>query len=220
MHIRAQSEMKVKLPVSEKSEGISNEILSTYPKSDPTFSNFSLSLDSYRANSLFNLYRTALRYDPSYINYDMSKNYKLSKKFFLTPYNRQTTYLGLGHYNNIGTSFKWIPLSRYSIESEAFLSLQYGYTLFSKQISYGYNLRFNYDITHNLLLTIYGQYMINGSKDPFLNYSNEFPQSNVGLFLHYAPKENSKIGIGVEYQYDQYNQKWKPEAKGKVSLGF
>lgn len=220
MHIRAQNEMKITVPISEKFEGISNDILSTYPKSDSTFSNFSLYLDLYRINPLLNLHRTALRYNPSYLNYDMSKNYKLSKKLFLAPYNRQTTYLGLGHYNNIGASVKWTPVSRFSIENEAFLSLQYGYTLFSKQISYGYNLRFNYDITHNLLLTIYGQYMINESKDPFLNYSNEFPKSNVGVFLHYTPKENSKIGIGMEYQYDQYNQKWKPEAKGKVSLGF
>ena len=220
MRIRAQSEKKITVPLSEKSEGISNEGLSTYFKSDSTFSKFGLYLDLHRINPLLNLYRNALRYTPNYLNYDMSKNYKLSQKLYLTPYNRQITYLGLGNYNNIGASLKWTPLSRFSIESGVFLSLQYGYTLFSKQISYGYNWSLNYDVTHNLQLNIYGQHMMNKNKDPFLDYSNLLPKTNVGTSLEYKSQDNSKIGVGMEYQYDRRNQKWKPEAKGKVSFGF
>lgn len=78
----------------------------------------------------------------------------------------------------------------------------------------------NYDITNKLQLSVYGQYMLNNSEDPFLSSDNHLSKTNAGSFLNYNPKENSKIGVGIEYQYDQRENKWKSEGKGRVSIGF
>lgn len=174
----------------------------------------------YRYNPVLNSSPGFPESDPFYLNYNMSKSYQLWNQQYIIPYNTKVTNVGLGNYKNVGAMLKWAPASNFAVEGGAFISLQYGYFLSSRHKSIGYNGRFHFDINHKIQLNIYGQYMVNNNKDMFIDYSSLFPKTHIGTSLEYKPQDNSKIGIGVEYQYDQQNQKWKPETKGKVSIGF
>ena len=152
------------------------------------------------------------------LNYSNKETHKLSSNFAFSFYNKQMTYPILNNYNTVGTSIRWSPFNNLSIEGGGFLSKQYGHILFSRHITYGYNWILNYDITNRLQFSIFGQYIINSNNDPFMNLNKEVPRTSMGAALQYKANENTKIGVGVEYQYNQFDRKW--ESDSKVFIGF
>lgn len=156
----------------------------------------------------------------NFFDYRINGEYRITNKLHLMPYSQTGASLGVGEYNTIGTYLKWSPFRNFALEGGGFFSVLYGYHSGSKEIIYGYNWAAHYDITNNLQLSLWGQYLIHQGNDPFLNYYNLTPKSSVGGSLDFKPKESTKVGIGTEYQYDQQNKKWKPETKAKVSIGF
>ncbi len=172
-----------------------------------TFMSHKSPIDSYQNNLLM-------------WNYKISDTTKLSPHFSVTPTNSQTTYVGLGSYNNIGTTLKWQPTDELALEGSAFISRQLGYMLFTRQVVCGATLGVNYNLTDKCQLNLRGQYVAPGVNDPFLNKSNMFPKTNIGAELQFTPQKNLKFVTGVEYQHNQLEQKWETKSGGKVTIGF
>lgn len=179
-----------------------------------------LSTDFYQNNLSSNPFNHMQRNNPLTWNHNFSDTTKLSPHLSLTPINIQNTYIGLGSYNNIGSTLKWMPTDELSLEGSAFISRQLGYNLFSRQLVYGANASLNYNLTDKCQLNLRGQYVAPGNNDPFLNKSNLFPQTNIGAELQFSPQKNLKFVTGVEYRQNQLEQKWETRSGGKVTFGF
>lgn len=218
-------------PIPDKSVNLSDEILSTHAEYGLSIRPLSIYIDRYACLShpsgiYADLYerslleeRSALKYLPHLGEYNRS-DYKILQNLSLTPYNHQYTYVGLGNFNNIGALLRWTLSDNFSAEGGTFMSIQYGFLKPSRHIAYGYKWKLNYDITSKIRLSVGGQSMRNGNDGPLPNYNNELPKTNREILLQYKPKANSKVGIGMEYQYDEKNNTWKSEGKGTVSFGF
>jgi hypothetical protein len=179
-----------------------------------------LSADFYPNNLGSNPYISMQKSNPLMWNHDLSDTTRLSPRFSVTPINKQTTYVGLGSYNNVGTSLKWKPTNALSLEGSAFISRQLDYNLFSQQMVYGASAMLNYNLTNKCHLNLWGQYVAPSANDPFLNKSNLFPKTNIGAELQFSPQKNLKIVTGVEYRQNQLDQKWETRSGGKVTFGF
>lgn len=171
-------------------------------------------------SNLFLYPASMLKHNPLMWNYNLNDTTKLPSRFFYIPFNQQVTYFGLGSYNNIGASLLWTPSNKLSLDVKAFISKQFGYVSPSRQILYGTGLMLNYAITDKLLFHAWGQYVTPNNNDPFLNMNNLFPKTNVGADLQYQTTQKTEVGVGIEYQYDKKTSTWKPEAGGKVKIGF
>lgn len=136
-----------------------------------------------------------------------------------SPFNQGLVQPGLGYYNNIGISSLLMPVDNLFIEGNAFLSLQK--TLFTSEILYGVRGVLSYNLTYILQFQLWGQY-ISPSKytDPVKVVSGLYPKTSVGGAVIAEPSKNVKIGVGVEYQHNQRNQKWESRSGGKVAFGF
>jgi hypothetical protein len=135
---------------------------------------------------------------------------------------RLPMYPGLGDYQNFGgTLGNFNVTNSLAIDYGFFISAQYGYLFSSKQMVWGSNLLFRYSITDKLQLQTWGQYVKPGNSfDKTFKMRTFFPMSNFGAGLQYDSNDNTKINVGIEYQYDQSDKTWKPESGGKVRLKF
>jgi len=158
--------------------------------------------------------------NPLMWNHNISDTTKLSPHFSVIPMNNKTTHVGLGSYNNVGSSLKWEPTKEMSLEGSAFISRQLGYMTFSRQVVYGASLGVNYNLSDKCQLNLQGQYVAPGVNDPFLNKSNMFPKTNIGAELQFTPQKNLKIVTGVVYQHNQFEQKWETKSGSKLTIGF
>lgn len=165
-------------------------------------------------------YGNALKLNTILGDCNLSDTTKFLKHFSYIPFNEHKTYVGFGKYNNIGTSLFWVPTDKLSLEAKIYISKQFGYILASRHISVGTGLMLNYDITDRLRFRIGGQYLNSDNTDPFLNMNNLFPKTNIGVDLQYKTTEKMEVGVGLEYQYNNKTNTWKPESKGKVKIGF
>lgn len=131
-------------------------------------------------------------------------------------------YLGLGDYQNFGGTLGRFNLTnKLALDYGVFISAQYGYLFSTEQIVLGSHFRLRYTITNKLQLQTWGQYVTPGnSSDPTFNVRTFFPTTNFGAGLQYDSNENTKIKMGIEYQYDQSDKTWKSESGGKVFLKF
>lgn len=131
-------------------------------------------------------------------------------------------YPGLGNYQNFGGTLGGFNMTnKLAFDYGAFVSVQSGYLFSSRQIVYGSNFLLHYAITDKLQFQTWGQYITPGNSfDPTLNMRIFFPTTNFGAGLQYDSNENTKIKVGIEYQYDQSDKTWKPESGGKVLLKF
>ena len=131
-------------------------------------------------------------------------------------------YPGLGDYQNFGGTFGNFNITnKLAVDYGAFISAQYGYLFSSKQIVMGSNFLLRYTITNKLQFQTWGQYVTPGnSHDAIFNMRTFFPITNFGAGLQYDSNEKTKIKVGIEYQYDQSDNTWKPESGGKVQLKF
>jgi hypothetical protein len=142
-------------------------------------------------------------------------------EFKLSPYEQRVINWGLGDINNTGVALHWSPFSKLSIEAKGFLSLQYGYMLFSKSTTYGVNLKLNYELNNKLNFYAWGQYMFNRNDDPFMKYMYTQPKTGLGLGIEYKPTQNMNIGISVGKQEDIIDKrKYNITIEGKAGLKF
>ena len=131
-------------------------------------------------------------------------------------------YPGLGEYQNFGgTLGNYNMTSRMDLDYGAFICVQYGYLLSTKQVVLGSNFLLRYTITNKLQFQTWGQFVTPGnSPDPTFNMRTFFPATNFGAGLQYDSNKKTKVKVGIEYQYDQRDKTWKPESGGKVLLKF
>jgi len=188
--------------------------------SEPRIAFPMLYTDLFSPNLFISPYASGLRFNPTMRNYNWSDTTKSSAYLSIFPFNQHTTYIGLGEYNNIGSSLLWTPTNKLTIETSAFISKQFGYVLPSRQILYGTGVVLSYAMTDKLLFRIWGQYVTPGNNDLFLNVNSLFPKTNIGADLHYKMNQKIGVGVGVEYQYDKKESTWKQESGGKLKIGF
>lgn len=185
--------------------------------------------DSLRDKIIFNtdyLYRQSL-IDPllKYSNTPLWDNepiyYFTLNKLKLSPYEQRVINWGLGDIYNTGLALHWSPFNKLSVEARGFLSMQYGYVLFSKATTYGASLKLNYELNNKLNFYIWGQYMFNRNNDPFMKYMYTQPKTGFGLGLEYKPAQNMNIGISVSKQEDIIDKrKYNIMIEGKAGLKF
>lgn len=142
-------------------------------------------------------------------------------KLKLSPYQQRVINWGLGDIYNTGVALHWSPFNKLSVEARGFLRMQYGYVLFSKATTYGASLKLNYELNNKLNFYIWGKYIFNRSKDPFMKYVYSQPKTGFGLGLEYKPAQNMNIGISVGKQEDIIDKrKYNIIIEGKAGLKF
>ncbi len=131
-------------------------------------------------------------------------------------------YPGLGNYQNFGGTLGKINYHKvFVVEYGAFINTKYGYLLSSSRIAFGANLLFKYNITERLQFLVWGQFLTpDHDFDHVVGRTTFFPGTSLGSALQYNSNENTKIKVGVEYQYNQAEKAWKAESGGKVSFHF
>ncbi len=206
-----------KIVITEDSTKISKEFDDESLLSDPVF--YSPSIFSTSSFDYLSSLYVGVPLNPLIWNVNLNDTTS-QPRFLFTPFNQEVRYFGLGSYNNIGASFLWMLTGRLSLDGSAFISKQYGFVLASNQGAYGASLGLNYKLTNILQLRLYGQYVTPANEDPFINASDLFSKTKAGAELIVEPKDNLKFGGGVEYQYNQKEQNWKPKTGAKISVGF
>ncbi|MDR1882103.1 MAG: hypothetical protein LBR26_04895 [Prevotella sp.] len=185
--------------------------------------------DSLRDKIIFNtdyLYRQSVIASLSKYNYtSLGDNepiyYFTLNKLKLSPYEQRVINWGLGDINNTGVALHWSPFNKLSVEARGFLSMQYGYILFSKSATYGASLKLNYELNNKLNFYVWGQYMFNRNNDPFLKYMYTQPKTGLGLGIEYKPTQNMNIGISAGKQEDIIDKgKYNITIEGKAGLKF
>ncbi|MGV8135784.1 MAG: hypothetical protein AB2L20_11255 [Mangrovibacterium sp.] len=131
-------------------------------------------------------------------------------------------YPGLGNYQNFGGTLGKIYYNKVlALEFGAFINAKYGFLLSSSQITLGTNLLFKYNLTKRLQFLAWGQFLTpDNGIDRVIGRTTFFPGTTLGSGLQYNSTENTKIKVGVEYQYNQAEKAWKAESGGKVSFHF
>lgn len=122
------------------------------------------------------------------------------KHFYLSTFNARMINWGITDINNVGMGGLWQSSSKVSVEWSAFISKQYGYTLNSVHLSPGLKMNFNYRFNNKLKLSLWGQYLLNRSTDPFTRADNNQSQNGVGLRLEYNPNLNTTYSIDISKQ--------------------
>lgn len=221
VQIKAQNERDSALFLSNETEKPLNIQPNFNSLSDSVAYTPNLYMDLKKYKAFLSPYQNFMIYSPLALDLDNRTVFQLAQKLYLTLYDTQEAYIGLGKTENRGFDLIFMADNGFSMEIGMFYILQYGYILNSKNRGHGYRLKANYDITNKLQLSIYGQYLLMQEKiDPFLNYMNIMPKTHIGTSINYKPKKNTDIGVNIEYQYDKINKEWKPDAKGKVTIGF
>lgn len=101
------------------------------------------STELFKPNSFSPSYNNLFYFNPVLCDYNLSDTTKWSTCLSFIPFNRQTTFLGLGEYNNIGVSLLWNFTNILSFETNAYFMKQFGYVFPFRQISYGMGLTLN-----------------------------------------------------------------------------
>lgn len=135
---------------------------------------------------------------------------------------RIPTHPGVGDYQNLGGRLLRFNISdKLTLDYGAFISAQYAFLSGEKQVVVGNNLLFQYSVSNKLQLQTWGQYITRGkSDDPIFQNRHFFPTTNFGSGLQFDYNEQTKVKVGVEYQYDLSDKTWKPESGGKVLFKF
>lgn len=129
---------------------------------------------------------------------------------------------GLADYKNDGGTLGGFKLLQdWGLSYGAFFSKQYDYHLSAKQIVLGANLLLEYQLSDRLRFLIEGQYVTEGDDNsPIFKESTLFPTSHVATGFRYKAGKQSGISLGIEYQYNRQEKRWKPESGGKMLLKF
>ena len=122
------------------------------------------------------------------------------KHFYLSTFNARIINWGIADINNVGMWGLWQSSSKVSVEWSAFISKQYNYTLNSVHLSPGLKMNLNYSFNNKLKLSLWGQYLLNRSTDPFTRADNNQSQNGVGLRLEYNPNVNTTYSIDISKQ--------------------
>lgn len=185
--------------------------------------------DSLRDRISFNtdyLYRQSvidpfLKYNNAILWNNEPMYYFTLDRLKLASYEQKMINWGLGDINNTGVALHWSPFNKFSVDARGFLSMQYGYMLFSKSATYGASLKLNYELNNKLNFYIWGQYMFNRNNDPFMKYMYTQPKTGFGLGIEYKPSQNMNIGISVGKQEDMIDKKkYNITIEGKAGLKF
>lgn len=185
--------------------------------------------DSLRDGIIFNtncLYRQSvinpfLKYNNTTLWNNEPMYYLTLNRLKLSPYEQKVISWGLGDINNTGIALHWFPSNKFSIEARGFLSMQYGYMLFSNSATYGASLKLNYELNNKLNFHIWGQYMFNRNNDPFMKYMYTQPKTGFGLGIEYKPSQNMNIGISVGKQEDIIDKRrYNITIEGKAGVKF
>ena len=135
-------------------------------------------------------------------------------------------YPGVSHYQNYGGNLGQLKIAEnLSLNYGAFISHQSAYLSGEQKMVVGGNFLFNYAIAPKLYLQGYGQYvtkdvMPSKSKDPIFSNQHFFPGNHMGIGVVHHTNKRTKLKMGVEYQFNESEKKWKANSGGKVSLGF
>lgn len=174
-------------------------------------------LDSFNDNALFTphfINNTTLH------NHDLSQSYSF-KHFIVMPYNQRVFQFGFSDINNIGGTLIWKTNKRVSFAASIFLSKQYGYTFSSKHTSVGMKAAMNYQLNKQLSLTLWGQYILNRNKDPFIRSLDTQHKTGAGIRLEYDYNSNTKFSIDAGFQENAFeNSKLNYSVEGKASIKF
>lgn len=129
---------------------------------------------------------------------------------------------GLADYKNYGGTLGGVKLMQdWGLSYGAFFSKQHDYHLSAKQIVFGGNLMLQYQLSDRLQFLLEGQYVTKGEgNSPLFKESALFPASHVASGLKYDAGKQSSISVGVEYQYNKQEKRWKPESGGKMLFKF
>lgn len=80
----------------------------------------------------------------------------------------------------------------------------------------GIQLKVNYNVTDQFYLSVWGQYV-----SPTTNSSALFPQIKTGTGAGATFRVGkSQIGVTTQYQFDDKQQKWDYESKGKIVMNL
>lgn len=198
------------------------QVLDYTPASKRMFTTDSLSIIYNYPNVL----EDNMSLTPHFINDAVMLNYNLSipynfKHFTLIPYNQRFFQLGIGDINNLGGTLIWRTNKRFSFAGSLFLSKQYGYMFSSKHTSLGVKMVIRYQLNSQLVLDLWGQYLLNPNNDPFIKNLDTHPKTGIGLKIEYNPNKNTTLGIGAGFQESAFdNNKLNYSVEGKASVKF
>ncbi|EKU92324.1 MULTISPECIES: hypothetical protein [Bacteroides] len=154
------------------------------------------------------------------LNHDLSQSYNF-RHFTVMPFNQRMFQLGLGDIHNLGGTLIWKTNRRISFAGSVFLSKQYGYTFSSKHTSLGLGMAMNYQLNSQLALTLWGQYLLNRNKDPFIKSLDTQPKTGVGIRLEYNPNHNTKFSIDAGFRENSFDSsKLNYSVEGKAAIKF
>lgn len=154
------------------------------------------------------------------LNHNLSMAYDF-KHFTLIPYNQRFFQLGIGDINNRGSILTWKANKKLSFSGNLFLSREYGYMFSSRHTSLGLGMRMKYQLNSQFALNLWGQYLFNPNKDPFIKILDTHPQTGMGLNIEYNPNKNTTLGIGAGFQESAFdNDKLNFSVEFKVSVKF
>lgn len=123
--------------------------------------------------------------------------------------------------NSVNMGLFWKSSPKVSMEWNTFLFKQNGYSFNSVRLSPGLKMNINYCLTNKLKLSLWGQYLLNRSTDPFTRAGNNQPQNGVGLRLEYSPTPNSTYILDVSKQQNRIDtQDFFIQVEGKAAFKF
>jgi len=137
-------------------------------------------------------------------------------------YELQPVFPGLADYRNFGGTLGGLRLNRdWKLFYGAFFCKQYDFQSSTKQMVLGGNLLLQYSFFGKFSFLFEGQFVTQGDgNSPIFKESFLFPSSHVSTGLKYDAGKQSRISVGVEYQYNKLEKRWKPESGGKMLFKF
>lgn len=158
--------------------------------------------------------------DAAILNHNLSISYHF-KHFTLTPYNQRFLQLGIADINKLGGTLIWKTNKRLSFGGSVFFSKQYGYMFSSKHTSLGLRMGINYQLNSQLVLSLWGQYLLNRNNDPFIRSLDTHPKTGAGFRIEYNPNKNTTLGIDAGVQEGAFeNNKLNYSVEGKARIKF
>lgn len=125
----------------------------------------------------------------------------------------QYTWPGAGGLTRVSTSLVW-QTDRWSLTGGAFAGRYF--TPFNSSPDYmgGINATVSYEATDRITIRGWGQYAFYGKTErlnPHMLLNPFFNHTNVGGAFEFKVKENLKFGVGVNYEYNRWNNKMEPQ---------
>lgn len=117
-------------------------------------------------------------------------------------------------------SLVWKVGKRLVFTGGAFLNKQFTPMNLYPVISYGYNSQVQFSLTKKIQLNIYGNYLDNNPGDPFTTMNSLFTQTKIGSNITFIRDESSKIGLGMDHNYNATTEAWEPVYGTKITYKF